>query len=109
MKYELFSRDVSNSNLETARERTRGSEKASSRLHYNYVLGGVVALSPSEEKEEDNRVAVIKYERWRSERGERGLPPSFPNSRWREGTNRHGARDRKMPAPAKALLFRFNK
>ena len=44
MKYELFSRDVSNSNQETARERTRGSEKASSRLHYNYVLGGGVVV-----------------------------------------------------------------
>ena len=87
----------------------RGSEKASSpRLHYNYVLGGVVALSPSEEKEEDNRVAVIKYEG--VERGERGLPPSFPKSRWREGTNRHGRRKgQEMPAPAQAPLFRFNK
>ena len=75
-----------------------------------------MSLSPSEEEEEDNRVAVIKYESERGDGGERerereGLLPSFPKSRWSEGSNRKGAAQgtQASSGAAQALRFRFNK
>ena len=68
-------------------------------------------MSPSEEEEEDNRVAVIKYESERGDGGEREEGASYKFSQVQmEGGNQQARRKgREMAAPAQAPLFRFNK